>query len=137
MADTRKDVLQTQFEALDPAKPDTAKPYEWPDRGYGLREDKTQKGNGFMGMIGRPNDDMKSSELSIGVNIGGKDVLIPSIVPTLTKKQLDVLLALPPGTIPPRDIIDTASKYAQDRIGKGLTPFARVDEEGTFPVPTE
>lgn len=140
MADTRKDVLQTQFAALDAVPTPTRRPdiaSDWPDRGYGLREDKTQKGKGFMGMIKRPNDKLKSSEISVGVNIDGKEVLIPSMVPTLTKSQLDVLLSLPPGTVPPRDIIQAASKFAQDRISKGLPPFARVDEEGTYPVPTE
>ena len=140
MADTRKDVLQTQFAALDAVPTPTRRPdiaSDWPDRGYGLREDKTQKGKGFMGMIKRPNDKLKSSEISVGVNVDGKEVLIPSMVPTLTKSQLDVLLSLPPGTVPPRDIIQAASKFAQDRISKGLPPFARVDEEGTYPVPTE
>ena len=140
MADTRKDVLQAQFAALGAVPTPTRRPdiaSDWPDRGYGLREDKTQKGKGFMGMIKRPNDKLESSEISVGVNIDGKEVLIPSMVPTLTKSQLNVLLSLPPGTVPPRDIIQAASKFAQDRISKGLPPFARVDEEGTYPVPTE
>ena len=140
MADTRKEVLQTQFAALDAVPTPTRRPdiaSDWPDRGFGDREDGSKKGFGFMGMLKRPNDENKSSEISIGVNINGKDVLIPSMVPTLTKSQLNVLLSLPPGTMPPRDIIQAASKFAQDRISKGLPPFARVDEEGTYPVPTE
>lgn len=108
-----------------------------PDPGLGAREDGSSKGRGFMGKMKRPNDELESSELSIGVNIDGQDVLIPAMVPTLTKSQLNVLLSLPPKTLPPRDIIQAAIKFAQDRISKGLPPFARVDEEGTYPVPTE
>jgi len=124
MPDTRKDVLQAQFSKL-------------PDPGFGKREDGSPKGSGFMGTNKRPNDEKQSSEISIGVNINDKEMLIPSMVPTLTKKQFDVLLSLPEGTVPPRDIIEAATKFARDRMSKGLPPFALPDEEGKYPVPTE
>ena len=116
MADTRKEVLKTQF--------------------YGRRPDGTPKGKGFFGELPRP-DKGVSTEISIGVPIGGKETLIPSMVPTLNKAELDELLSLPEGKIPSLAIRRKAQAHAEERMKKGLPPFASTDEEGQSTVPTE
>jgi len=116
MADTRKDVLQTQFDSLRP--------------------DGKSKGKGFFGELARP-DKRVSTEISIGVPIGGKETLIPSMVPTLNKAELDELLSLPEGKIPSLAIRQKAQAHAEERIKKGLSVFASPDEEGQSIVPIE
>jgi hypothetical protein len=92
---------------------------------YGQREDGTAKGKGWMGEI--PMQDGRSmTELSIGVNFDGKERLIPSIVPTLTK---DELAHLSSGGDVTDSIVDKAVEHAKMRIQAGLSPF--VDEKPT------
>jgi len=93
------------------------------------RADGSQKGNGFLGLLKRP-DGKVSSEISVGVNIGGKEVEIPTIVPTLTQQELDYLLSNPVGDghpIPPA-IIQKAVAHAKQRIAAGKSPFAEPGE---------
>ena len=51
-------------------------------RNFGMREDGTPKGMGWLGLLKRP-DGKVSSELSVGVEINGKETLLPLFVPTL------------------------------------------------------
>jgi len=116
MPDTRKDVLQTQFSER--------------------RLNGELKGKGFFGELVRP-DGSVSTEISIGVPIGGKETLIPSMVPTLNKAELEELLSLPEGKMPSPGIIQKAIAHAKERMRNGLPLFARPDEEGQSPVPKE
>jgi len=93
-------------------------------KNYGMRIDNTPKGPGFMGELARPGGGF-STELSMGVNIGGKEILIPAIVPTLTEDELDYLLK---GGKPTKEIIDKAVNHAVGRMNKGLSPFKDWDE---------
>ena len=96
---------------------------------YGKREDGTNKGSGWLGEIKNPyaNDGRFSTELSIGVNLGGKDVLIPLIVPTLTKDELDIVLKSDAGVkgyeLVPESIVDKAVDFSINRIKDGKSPF--------------
>lgn len=83
---------------------------------YGLRVDKTKKGPGFLGELPRP-DGKISTELSIGVNMDGKETLIPSLVPTLTQDEINHLLG---GNKPTKEIVDKAVAHARQRIGQGM-----------------
>src|SRR5689334_1811887 len=56
-----------------------------------LRPDGTTKGRGFFGPLSRP-DGSVSSEISIGVNIDGRELDIPTLVPTLTESERTWLL---------------------------------------------
>ena len=89
------------------------------DKGYGLREDGTPKGSGWLGELKRP-DGMVSTELSATVKIDGKEVLIPLLVPTLTKKEVDQLLS---GSGYTDATIHKAIEFAKQRIAQGLSPF--------------
>jgi hypothetical protein len=89
---------------------------------YGDREDGTKKGSGFFGALKMTDGSNRvATEISIGVEIGGKETEIPTLVPTLTKKQVDHLLS---GGRPTKEIVDKAVKHARKRIASGKSPFA-------------
>ena len=99
---------------------------------YGNRQDGEAKGMGFFGELKRP-DGGVSTEISVGVGMDGKEMEIPLIVPTLTKKELNYLLNTDIkgkgffNNMPP-SIMDKAYEHAQTRMKSGLSPFARPDE---------
>ena len=96
------------------------------DYGYGQRKDGTNKGPGFLGELLRPDGDV-STELSIGVNIRGKETEIPALVPSLNKEEIDHLLS---GGEPTKAIIQKAVDHAKTRITDGKSPFfGAADEE--------
>lgn len=94
-----------------------------------LRSDGSKKGKGFFGMLPF-HDGRQSSEISIGVNINGKEVEIPSLVPTLSKDEIDHLLR---GGEPTDEIVRKAADYATKRINAGLPVFAQDGEQGPLP----
>ncbi|MFA6717450.1 MAG: hypothetical protein WCS15_00015 [Prevotella sp.] len=95
------------------------------DYGYGTRADGTQKGKGYFGELKRP-DGKISTELSIGVNFDGKEVEIPSLVPTLTQEEIKYLLN---GGKPTEAIIQKAVDHAKKRMANGRSPFAQDGEQ--------
>lgn len=94
---------------------------------YGNRADGTPKGNGFLGPL-QTKDGRVSTEISIGVQIDGKEVEIPTLVPGLTKKEIDSLLA---GERPSDAIVDKAVEHAKKRMAAGKSPFADASESPT------
>ncbi len=97
---------------------------------FGLRPDGTKKGKGFLGLLKRP-DGGVSSEISIGIELDGKEVLMPTLVPTLTKKEIKTLLNLPEGGVKdiPEEIIEKAVQHAGDRMRAGKSPFLEEGEK--------
>lgn len=89
-------------------------------KSLGIREDGTEKSTGFFGKIKRPDGDV-STELSIGVQIDGKEVLIPSLVPTLTKGEVNQLMTSK--GLPPKNIVRKATAHAVKRLKDGRSPF--------------
>ena len=96
------------------------------------RPDGSQKGSGFFGLLQRP-DGKVSTEISIGLDIGGKEINVPLLIPSLTFEELNYLLQsnvdskdflknLPPS------IMDKAYNHAEQRIKAGLSPFALPNE---------
>lgn len=94
------------------------------------RADGSQKGMGFLGLRRRP-DGGVSSELSIGVELGGREVEIPTMVPGLTKSELHWLMTTPAdrqaGHVPP-SITQKAVAHAKARISAGKSPFRQDGE---------
>ena len=88
---------------------------------YGTRADGTKKGSGFLGEIKLPNGQI-ATEVSIGVNINGKEVEIPTLVPALTAEQRD-FIAKGGNPLTRQDIVRTAIEHASKRIAAGLSPF--------------
>lgn len=108
------DVSDLQVTDADPTK-------------FGNREDGTPKGTGFLGVLRRP-DGGVSTELSIGVNVDGRDMDIPTLVPTLSRTQVNRLLSLKDGEQIPRDIVDKAVAFAKLRMSQGKPVFAQPGE---------
>lgn len=99
------------------------------DSGYGKRNDGTEKGNGFFGPLQMKDGSGKTAtELSIGIEIDGKETEIPTLVPTLTASEKDWLLK--GGNIAKdnsdiaKNIRSKAIANAKSRIEKGESPFA-------------
>ncbi len=95
---------------------------------YGRRVNGTPKDVGFLGELRRP-DGGVSSELSMGVNIDGKERLIPSLVPSLSKEEIDRLLGN--GGFTP-EIVQKAVDHARRRMAVGISPFYSSDEESAY-----
>lgn len=95
----------------------------------GRRPDGSPKGMGFLGAL--PGKDGKvSTELSIRVEINGKEMEAPLLVPTLNKREIDDVLA---GRKLDAAIFQKAIDHARTRIAEGKSPFADVNE-GAAPL---
>ena len=88
----------------------------------GVRKDGTYKGAGWLGPLERP-DGYVMTEYSIETEIDGKKVLIPSIVPTLTKAEIQELLVMTNEKEFPKDIEKKAIEHAKKRLAEGKSPF--------------
>lgn len=95
------------------------------------RVDGTEKSSqGFLGPIKNDVTGQTMTEVSIGVEIDGKETLIPAIVPTLSNEQIETLKNLEVGKEPiPQDIQETAKQHAENRIEQGLSPFYQDGEQ--------
>lgn len=86
---------------------------------YGTRADGTQKGDGWLGPL-KTKDGRVSTEISVGVEIDGKEVEIPTLVPTLSSDEVQYLLD---GGEPSPAIVEKAVEHAKKRISDGKSPF--------------
>ena len=105
----------------------------WQPNQEDLRADGTQKGTGYLGVLNRP-DGGVSSELSMGVEINGQEVEIPTMVPTLNPEEINYLLNTPADedlmrTEIGKRIMDKAYNHAMMRMDQGLSPFYQEGEE--------
>lgn len=92
---------------------------------YGKRADGTEKGSGYFGELKVPGTNNVATEYSIGVNINGREVEIPTLVPTLSQSEKSKLLdVIRTGEPIPENIINKAVNHARERISKGESPFA-------------
>ena len=91
---------------------------------FGQRPDGTEKGSGFFGAL-KGKDGSVSSELSLGFEVDGKEVLMPAMVPTLTASELKHLLD---GKEMTDAIADKAFKHGMQRIRSGKSPFIEPGE---------
>lgn len=115
LSTTKYDVKPGNAAAADPAS-------------WDKREDGSQKGNGFLGLLQRP-DGGVSSEISIGVEVNGKEMEVPTMVPTLNQKELDYLMTHKPDPATmPKSIVQKAIAFAQQRMADGKPVFAGPDD---------
>jgi hypothetical protein len=104
-----------------------------------VRPDGSKKGMGFLGPL-PTKDGRVATEMSIGVEIDGKETLIPTLIPTLSKEEREWILGggdLSKVGDPIGDAItDKAVEHAKDRMSKGQSPFAgiKTKEWSTEPV---
>jgi len=102
-------------------------------KSMGKREDGSEKGTGFLGVMKRPDGGI-STEISMGTNINGKEVQVPLMVPTLTQKEIKYLLNTSPKSKTfyedmPQTIIQKAVDHANIRMKQGKSPFKERNEE--------
>ena len=97
---------------------------------YGKRTDGSQKGFGWLGELPMQ-DGRVMTEMSLGVNLDGKDHNIPAIVPTLTPEEIAHLAAGNPAN---DEIVKKAVEHAKKRLSEGKSPYADPQEE-IAPVP--
>ena len=98
--------------------------------GHDLRNDgKTYKGTGWLGVLHLPNGGV-ASEYTIGVNIDGKEIDIPTLVPTLTKEEQDLMVndVIPNNKDVPDSIVKKAVDFAKMRLANGRSVFANDGE---------
>lgn len=121
---------QTSDLVVSPDDPNTDKS-KWPKRADG-----SDKGYGYLGLLKRP-DGGVSSEISVGVEINGKETEIPTMVPTLTRDEVNTLLnlKLDGGGNIPDSIVNKATDFAKQRIAAGKDPFASASESPTVAGP--
>lgn len=105
-----------------------------------LRPDGTMKSAGFLGAIPRlDNPKDISTELSIGIDWGTGEKLIPTMVPTLDDNELKYLLSTSAdklNTVNPdlnKSITRKAVEFAKQRESQGLPFFAQPDESPKSP----
>ncbi len=110
--------MNDQAKRLFPNMPGDAGP-------YGRRQDGTKKSKGFLGELKRP-DGSISTEISVGVNFDGAEREIPTLVPTLDKKQIEYLLK---GGEPTKEIVAKAVEHARKRLKEGKSPFYEDGED--------
>ena len=63
------------------------------------------------------------TEYSIGVNIDGKEMEIPTFVPSLTARELHHLTNMQEGMPIPKSIREKAVRHALARMRQGQSPF--------------
>jgi len=90
----------------------------------GIRHDGTgAKGKGFFGPM--PSFGGTSTELSAGMNVGGNDMEVPLMVPSLSPQELSSLMQ---GQKPTEEIYRKAMASALRRGQGGESPFAGSQE---------
>lgn len=92
---------------------------------YGVRNDGTQKDIGYLGELNTSQGDIMT-ENSIGVEIDGQEVEIPTVVPTLTQEEIDWLIKgnnVLDRSNTAETIINKAIEHAQKRLKEGNSPF--------------
>ena len=93
----------------------------------GYRADGQMKDDvGFLGGLRSAVDSRRMTEVSIGVEIDGREMQIPTMVPTLTKAEINKLRNIDyegnPDAIP-ESIKRKAEEHAKERLAQGLSPF--------------
>lgn len=135
-------ITETKARSENSANDMAANWYQWKDdfadlrhtsydeNSFGDRPDGTKKGTGFLGVLKTANGNAMT-EYSIGVKIDGKEMDVPTMVPTLNRSEVKTLLNLKDGEKIPEAIVQKAVDHAKQRIADGKSVFA---EEGEGPA---
>ena len=104
---------------------------------YGKRFNSNEfKQEGYFGPLSISGTNDVATEYSMDVNIDGRDIQIPSIVPTLSQSELDLLLkSIKERTPIPENVAQKAIEHARLRIKSGLSPFWSIPQK-QYPYPS-
>ena len=116
-------------EVFMPKQDGTIVPVGWTPNELDKRTDGSKKGNGFLGVLPIKYPDGSTgvaAEYSVGVNMDGQEVEVPTLVPTLTPEETNLMVTdvIPGRKQVPEPIMRKAIEHARGRIGQGLSPFA-------------
>ena len=116
-------------EVFMPKQDGTIVPVGWTPNELDKRTDGSTKGNGFLGVLPIKYPDGSTgvaAEYSVGVNMDGQEVEVPTLVPTLTPEETNLMVTdiIPGRKQVPEPIMKKAIEHARGRIGQGLSPFA-------------
>jgi hypothetical protein len=88
------------------------------------RDGSVKSSEGYLGPQTNKHDGKIMTELSIGVEIDGREVEIPAMVPTLTQSEIEILRNIRVGIDPiPRSIQQKAVDHAMPLLNSGKSPF--------------
>lgn len=88
-----------------------------------FRPDGSMKGSGYLGPI-KNSQGQTMTEYSIGVEFDGKEMDIPTFVPTLSPQEIQYLTNMQEGMPIPESIQKKAIDHALERMRAGQNPFA-------------
>lgn len=116
-------------EVFMPKQDGTIVPVGWTPNELDKRSDGTKKGKGYLGVLPIKYPDGSTgvaTEYSVGVNMDNQEVEIPTLVPTLTPEETNLMVTdvIPGKKQVPEPIMRKAIEHARGRIGQGLSPFA-------------
>lgn len=100
----------------------------WP-----LRTDGTKKGLGWLGVLPMMDGSGRvATEMTIGVNFDGKDMIIPAMVPNLRTDEINYILG--GGSLTNKSpmaisIMEKAVEHAKDRMRQGESVFAPEEKQ--------
>jgi len=92
------------------------------DQGMTRPDGSVKSEVGYLGPVVR-DDGGTMTEFSIGVEIDGVETTVPTMIPTLTKTEIETLRTLAEGESIPEAIQVKAADHARRRIAAGLDPF--------------
>jgi hypothetical protein len=98
-----------------------------PKSDYGYRPDGSKKGTGWLGEIDLEDGSVATeySTQSDAVTVDGKRIDFPTLVPTLTPEEVEVLKkAIPSKGAIPESIMQKAIQHAKKRISENKPVFA-------------
>ena len=129
-----EDFMSMPNDEAEPAVQDSgamAQPLGAGQRDYDTRADGSPVGRGFIGAI---KDTMANmiTEYNVMVEIEGEQVEIPTLVPTLSKEQLEALMELEGGEVP-EEIVMVALEWAAQRLDEELDVHATEDDYENIP----
>ena len=76
------------------------------------------------------NNTVYADDIDLYIPFDNKEIEIPSLVPTLTKDEIQFLLD---GNKPTKEIVKKARDFAIQRMREGKSPFAQEGEQGRLP----
>ena len=88
----------------------------------------SRKGSGWFGSFSIANDNSMALEVSVGVDIDGKQVGVPSINPFQSREQIMRLLQNVNASSDP-DILQNTIDWGYYRSSRGLSPFIQKGEK--------
>ena len=99
---------------------------------WDTREDGSQKGDGFLGPLRRPDRSSVMSEYSMSADLKNPDgswMDFPTLVPTLDEGEVNTILGIREGDELPSSIIRKAQDHASQRLSAGQPVFAQPGEQ--------